>query len=312
MTISQHLQEFAGLKVVEYDAESRLSAPQAQAYRLNIDYEAAESGEKFSDLLGRFVDDPGAADVTALLIGCWQDVATGTDAAEVVEALVAARDRLPRLRALFLGEITYDESEISWIQQTDVSPLLTAFPLLEELAIRGGQGLSLGRPRHDRLKKLVIESGGLSGSVVREIGSAVLPALEHLELWLGDEGYGNDVTEEDLAPLLTGRLFPKLRYLGLRDDCRADTTAALLATSPVLDSLEVLDLSLGALGDDGADALLAGGKLSKLKKLDLHHHYLSEPMMARLSMLTAEVDLSDVKEPDDWDGEEHRYIAVAE
>ena len=97
--------------------------------------------------------------------------------------------------------MTYEESEISWITQTDVGPLFAAFPQMTELWIRGGGGLSLGRPRHERLEKLVVQTGGLPGSVVREVGAAHLPKLEHLELWLGDPGYGRDLTADRIGLL---------------------------------------------------------------------------------------------------------------
>ena len=44
-----------------------------------------------------------------------------------MEALVSARDKLPNARAIFLGDITM-EGEISWIEQTDVSPVLGNAP----------------------------------------------------------------------------------------------------------------------------------------------------------------------------------------
>jgi hypothetical protein len=164
---------------------------------------------------------------------------------------------MPALRALFLGDIIVEENEISWIVQSDVSPLLDAFPALEELRVRGGQGLTLGAPRHARLRSLAIETGGLDAGLVRSLAAADLPELEHLELWLGTTDYGGTVTVADLEPILSGRLFPKLRYLGLRDSEIADEVAAALASAPILERVRVLDLSLGTLGDAGAAAVRA-------------------------------------------------------
>ena len=39
--------------------------------------------------------------------------------------------------------------------------------------------------------------------------------------------------------------------------------------------LKTLDLSMGVLSDVGAEALLAGQPLTHLRRLDLHHHFLS-------------------------------------
>jgi hypothetical protein len=116
---------------------------------------------------------------------------------------------------LFVGEMTVEECEISWINQSDVSPLLKAFPKLETLRVRGGSGLSFSRMAHQSLRELVVETGGLSRSTIRETFLCDFPALERLQLQLGDGGYGFDGSVEDLQPLLAGKLFPKLEYLGL-------------------------------------------------------------------------------------------------
>ena len=229
-----------------------------------------------------------------------------------MEALVAAREQLPNLKAIFLGDIISEENEISWINQSDVSPLFDAYPLLERFAVRGGTGLVFGSLRHAHLKSLVIQSGGLDAGVVRAVSAAHLPELEHLELWLGVEAYGGNVTVDDLAPLLSGALFPKLSYLGLRDSEIADAIAAAVARAPVLERIRVLDLSLGTLTDEGAAALLASPAVARLEKLDLHHHFCSEAMMEKLRGLGIEVDVSQRQEEEEYDGERWRYVAVSE
>jgi len=312
MPIDTNLKEFAGLPVVEYIPQSGLRGVEQKAWKISVDWEAHDAGKVFSDFFAPLLEEPAVQELTALIIGNWGGTGEGNDAGPVVEALVAASKRLANLRALFLGEMTYEESEISWINQTDVGPLFAAFPKLAELWIRGGSGLSLGRPRHGRLEKLVVETGGLPGSVVRELGTADLPELEHLELWLGDPGYGRDVTAKDLQPILAGGLFPKLKYLGLRNDAEADATAKLLVHAPVIAQLEILDLSLGALSDQGARALLDCEGLSSLGKLVISHHYVSDNVAEQIRQRVSEVDASDRREPDVWDGEEHRYCSVSE
>ncbi|MFD0890035.1 leucine-rich repeat domain-containing protein, partial [Streptosporangium algeriense] len=73
---------------------------------------------------------------------------------------------------------------------------------------------------------------------------------------------------------------------------------------------ESLALSMGALGDEGAEALLSGQPLTHLKRLDLHHHHLTDPMVAkvRAALAGVEADLSGQLTPD----EEWRYVAVTE
>jgi hypothetical protein len=90
--------------------------------------------------------------------------------------------------------------------------------------------------------------------------------------------------------------------------------AAALAHAPIVARLATLDLSLGALGDEGGAALLAGQPLNHLERLDLHHHFLSAAMAERLreALPDVELDLADQCEQTTWGGQPHRYIAVSE
>lgn len=313
MAISEHVVEFAGLPVSDYDPEAGITEPATRAQRLALDYDATDAGATFEGLFEQFLSDPGAREVGALVVGDWGAAySADNSSAPIVAALAAARDRLPALRALFLGDITDEEAEISWISQSDVTPLLNAFPLLEQLRVRGGSGLALGAVRHEGLRTLIIESGGLPAAVVRAVAAADLPNLEHIELWLGSEEYDGNATADDLAPIIEGRVLPKLKYLGLRDSERADAIAAALAEAPVLQRIEVLDLSLGNLSDEGAVALLNGGRLARLRRLDIHHHYVSDEVLDGLTALGIDLDANDRQEPDEYGGEVHRYIAVSE
>jgi predicted DNA-binding WGR domain protein len=282
-------------------------------YRIGLTYSEEDDERKsLTDKLAVFLEEPAAEQSQGLVIGTWGGVdSVDQTSGPIVEALVAARDKLPNLKHLFLGDIVTEENEVSWIQQSDVSPLLAAYPDLEELRIRGSNNLSFGNLKHKNLKTLTIETGGLPVSVLREVCAAKLPALEHLELWLGEEHYGWDGTVADLEPLLSGKLFPKLRYLGLRDSIIANDVAAAVAKASVLKKIRVLDLSLGNLGDEGAKALLACPDVAKLEKLDIHHHFVSDEVVAQLKALGIEVDASEHVKPWDFD-QDYRYIAVGE
>jgi hypothetical protein len=304
MTINDNLSTFADLPVKDFADGARVTGD--VAWRIRVEYEAAVP---WLEVFERFVEQPGAADVRAFVVGMWGDVATGTDSTEVVEALVGARARLPKLTALFLGDMVMEESEISWIQQTDVSPILSAYPALTTFGVRGGNGLSLGRLQHAELRTLIVETGGLDVSVVRQVAAAVLPKLEHLELWLGTDGYGANWQLEDLAPILSGSQFPALKRLGLRDSDKADDVAKAVAGSALLGRIQVLDLSLGVLSDEGAEALLASPSVKRLKRLDLRHHYVSEPVVRRLQGLGIDVDVSEAQPASGDDG---RFVAVSE
>jgi hypothetical protein len=316
MSNSEHVERFAGLPVRDYDPEEGLVDPSGSAQRLRVEDDGAVSAVA---LLERLLDDPAAGQVVALVIGPWVDsqlLCEGEGSGPIVAALAGARERLPGLRALFLGDVTYDECEISWLNQSNIIPLLEAYPNLERLRVRGANELGFWRTRHEALKELVFESGGLPSWLVLHVLSSDLPNLEHLELWLGSADYGGDTTHEDLAPLLSGAVFPRLKYLGLRNCEFADALASALARSPILKRIEVLDLSLGNLGDEGALALLSGGQLAGLKKLDIHHHYVSDEVLDGLKDLGIELDAAAKQKPglyatDDVD-EDRRYIAVAE
>ncbi|MBZ9637970.1 STM4015 family protein [Streptomyces sp. PSKA30] len=318
MTFADHFETFQGLPVhtLPGPRQERLPDADSVAWRLDCGWETP-----FAELWRSFTDRVPSTDVRALVIGPWWDDEY-SDLRPALELILADAERFPALRALFLADVTGEECEISWLQLTDVTPVLEAFPLLEEFGVRGGDSQGLGeeplslRPvRHDTLRVLRFESGGLPGHVVRAVGACELPALERLELWLGVSQYGGDTTIADLAPLLAGGRFPALRHLGLQDSELQDEIAAAVASAPVVAQLESLSLSMGTLTDTGAEALLQGQPLTHLKRLDLHHHFLSEAVADRvrtaLGPAGTEVDLSE-HQANRWGDEEWRYVAVSE
>ncbi|MEU6414883.1 STM4015 family protein [Microbispora sp. NPDC046933] len=304
---------YAGLPVTEVipGQDKEIPDPGAAALRISCGWNDWTFDEAFAALLDR-VD---TTLVPALVIGGWDDCSS--DSSEHVVGLLADNaTRFPGLRSIFLGAISFEESEISWIKQSDVTPLLEAFPLLERLEVRGGDGLALRPVRHERLRMLRFETGGLPGEVARAVGACDLPALQHLELWLGIEEYGGNATVADLAPILSGESLPALRHLGLQDSEIQDEIATAVASAPVVARLESLALSMGVLTDDGAEALLGGQPLTHLRRLDLHHHFLGDEMMSRVAeaLPGVEVNLSDQQTPesDEWLDEDSLYVAVSE
>ncbi|MCX5210809.1 STM4015 family protein [Kitasatospora sp. NBC_00240] len=320
MAIGRHIEEFHGLPVFNVEAAladgKPLPAAGEVAWRLHLDYDGDGS---FEELWESFLTAVDGTAVRALVIGSWWGDDAMDPLTESLALIVRSAERLPALRALFLGEVTYEENEISWIQPADLTPLLEAYPRLEELVARGAYS-TYGevappylRPlRHEHLRALRFESGGLSGTVSQAIGACELPALERLELWLGTEWYGADTTLDDLAPLLDGGRLPALRHLGLENSDLTDQLAAALAGAPVVAQLSKLSLALGTLSDQGAAALLAGQPLTHLAALDLHHHYLSEEMQQRLKDTVGAagtaLDLSQQQDLDD----DRPYVANGE
>jgi hypothetical protein len=311
MGFYRHVSTFAGLPVREFTGDVDISEidPGTVAWRVATDYDGGATA--FNQQFTALVDAPWAGQIRALVIGEWGE---SYEHDAPIDRLAAAADRLTGLTALFLGEMTSEENEVSWIQQGDLAPLLTAYPRLEVLRVRGSDGLGLSRVRHETLRELALESGGLPADVIAAVVDCEFPALRHLELMLGTDRYGGDADLDDLAPILAGTGWPDLEYLGLRDAEIADQVAGALAGAPVVARLKTLDLSLGMLSDAGAAALLAGQPLTHLRRLDLHHHYLTEAMQARLrdelEPAGVEVDLGDAQNvSDDLDD---RFIAVSE
>ncbi|MET7986950.1 STM4015 family protein [Streptomyces sp. NPDC005281] len=322
MTINRHLEEFHGLPAFTFpDADDKspratsLPAPESVAWRVAVD--AYESGEEWEDAFARFLAAVDTERVKALIVGAWSDVYDSSPSA-VIAALVAARDRLPALRGLFLADIVMEECEISWIVQGDVSPLLEAFPDLEEFGVRGGNQLVFPTLRHERLRTLTVESGGMPVAAVRGVAGSDLPALEGLDLWLGTSEYGGDADVADLEPFFAGTRLPGLTRLGLRNSEIQDAICTALASAPVVARLTHLDISMGVLTDDGATALLSGQPLTHLKVLDAHHNYLGAEVRKRLletlepAGVTVRADQDDAESDEEEDGTVWRFVAVGE
>lgn len=309
--IASHVSSFAGLPVLPFTPGMSLPEdPSAVAWRLEVEDFEAEPGQ-FADLVQALLDEVPGDKVRALVIGEWGEA---YERALPVDLLVEAAQRWTGLRAVFLADLVAEQCEISWLAHGDITPLLAAYPSLEVLHVRGAQGLRLDPVRHTGLRELRFESGGLPGAVTRAVGESELPTVRRLDLWLGRSEYGGDATVDDLAPLLAGAGLPALRHLAVCNAEIADTVAAAVAIAPVVRQLEVLDLSMGVLGDEGAAALLAGQTLTHLRRLDLHHHYLSQEWRERVvaALPGVQVNVSEPQTPDEYDGQHYRYTAVGE
>lgn len=325
----EYMTEFAGLDVVDFPSkESRPPAPTASgedplaaakadpgafAWRLTLLPFGEE--ETFGAYLERFVAEVDTAAVTALIIGnCWDPGPANDDVDGVRDLLIGRAAAFPALSALFFGEVAREDTEFSWIAQTDVSPLVAAFPGLAELGVRGTGRMNIaGRayelawnvPRHEALRRLTVQTHQLERPVIHGVLGSELPALESLELYLG-----KGTAPEDLAPLLSGAVLPALKHLGLRNAKNTDALVTALADAAVTGRLSTLDLSLGTLTDKGARVLLETPAFRDLDRLDLHHHYMSEDMTeqvrAHFAGAGVDLDAGDRREVEveEWDEEE--------
>lgn len=312
---NDHVTRFANREVREFNPDQPLETPQQFAYVLRCDY---DDEEMVADYLAKLVDLPGANQIEALVIGLWQgndDICTGDSSSEgLVATLSSLSDRLPGLKALFIGDITCEECEISWLVQSDMSPILQAYPQLEILQVRGGTGLKFeNAANHDRLKALILETGGLNRNTVDQVYAWRFPALEHLEFWFGSDNYGGDCWEQDLSPVLEDLCIPNLVYLGLRNSQFADEMVDRLARSPLLGGLQVLDLSMGTLSDAGAAKLLDCPAIRDLETLNVSQSYLSVAMIDQLRSLGIDIIAAEQRqEEDEEDPQYRRYCVVSE
>jgi hypothetical protein len=307
MTVNQTQDRYLGKPVVEFRMGDTIADPasvRTHVYRLAQDYDSAESQR---DLLDAFLAQVDMAAIEALIVGAWSE-AHEASPEDYLEALIERRAELPALRALFIGDMTYEDCEISWIIQTGYNALLDAFPQLRSLRIRGSSGLALAPFGHAALEELAIECGGLPAQIVDAIAGSTLPALRRLELWLGDDNYGFDGDVRSYARMLDTIDASRLDYLGLRDAQISDDLAKHLAAQPWLGKLKTLDLSMGTIGDEGARALCESPYLAGLESLDLSHHYIGTGWQAKLRALPCKVVLDDPQDEDDG----ARYVAVAE
>src|ERR671921_643267 len=141
MTVNQHLGTFHGLPVFTLPEPPEVGTVAEElpdtagvAWRLDC-YAGGEV--PFADLWQSFLDRVPSKEVRALVVGPWWEDEYA-DLRPALERILADAGRFPALRALFLADVTGEECEISWLQLTDVTPVLETFPLLEEFGVRGG------------------------------------------------------------------------------------------------------------------------------------------------------------------------------
>jgi uncharacterized protein (TIGR02996 family) len=203
--------------------------------------------------------------------------------------MVLAEHTVPTLRALYLGSFEYPEQcEMSWFNVGDLSLLWRALPRLTKLTVQGN--MTLGEIAHDKLEHLELFTGGLPAESARSVSAANLPALRHLEVWYGSESYGGNASIFDVAPLLARHDLPALRHLGLKNCEFTDEICDGIARSRLLRQLATLDLSMGTMSDDGADALVQHAAAFKhLKSIDVSASFLTSDGIARLQKLGPEI-----------------------
>ncbi len=269
-----------------------------EAKKYKISYDEFDEGKTQEDLVNKIVNDKRLPDIKQLTIGCW-DYESG-DCQTLVDGIVANKEKFAHIEGLFWGDIDSEETEISWIEQTDISPVLDSMPKLNNLVIKGTNNLSIGQKARPNLKSLEIISGGLPSGVVEDVIKSDFPNLERLILYVGVEDYGHEGPIEQFKPLFSKDKFPKLKYLGIVNAEEQDEIVQLFLDSDILPQLETMDISAGVLTDKGGQLLLDNvDKVKHLKFINMRYNYLSSEMQKKLSQLPVKVDVSEAEEMDE-------------
>lgn len=269
------------------------------------EYEDYEDGKTAETMVGEILADPEFQNIDKLIIGDWGGAYEDSCQA-VLDAIADNADKFSHITSLFVGDMDYEECEISWIIQGDYSRIWEAMPQLKEITVKGSTDLKLGKIKHSNLESLTIICGGLGSDVIKEIEEAELPELKKLLLYIGSDNYGFDGDADTVRSLLENSDFPELEYLGIADSEIQDELTAVVLDCKYIDSITTLDLSCGTITDKGGELLLKKlPELKNLKKLDLSYNYLSDEMKEKLTAAApaVEMDLSDSQEADEWDGE---------
>lgn len=265
--------------------------------KFGLSYDDYDNG---INLIDRIKKDKHLSEYKQLAIGCWNF--EGDDCTELVEFIVENKDKFEQLEGLFWGDIDEEDQEISWIEQTDLAPLLAVLPNLKDLKIKGTNNLRLGQAPRPNLRSLEIISGGLPTEVVEDILASDLSNLEKLIIYVGVNDYGFMDDYQLFRPLFSKERFPKLKYLGIVNSDEQNQIVELFLESDILPQLETMDISAGTLTDEGAQLLLDNvDKIAHLNFINMRYNYLTKEMKKKLQQLPMKIDVSESEDPeDDW------------
>ena len=216
----------------------------------------------------------------------------------------------PTTRKITFGD---NVDQISWHHTGNLKNLWKGVPNLKILEIETGE-FEVGAMDAPNLERAIFITGGLSKSCGKNIATAKMPKIKHLELYYGTDEYGGDCTVKEVRPLIDRTDLTHLEYLGLKNSEFADDIAKAVGGSKILKTLKVLDLSLGTMTDEGAKALAAAkDSLKHLEVLDLTRNYLTKEGIALVKGLAKKVITDKQEKPDSWgEGELHYYCQITE
>jgi uncharacterized protein (TIGR02996 family) len=197
---------------------------------------------------------------------------------------------LPHLRALVISPVDYRLAMTS----LDATGVVEHLPRLEELEL-GSADLTIGTidgTTLPNLRRLALRTTSLTRAALAPILATTWPHLEELELWFGPEGQC-EVDHSDLWRIVSGLAVPALKRLRLKNTEFTDALCTSLVDAEILPRLTLLDISMGALTDQGGETLLANAaKLRRLDVLILSDHALTPWVRSRLRLALPNLELS--------------------
>jgi len=152
--------------------------------------------------------------------------------------------------------------------------------------------MELGKIDLPECRELYIETGGLTRKNLTAICNASWPKLETLSIWFGDDNYGGNCRVADVAPILDGKKFPRVKHLGLKNSQWGDELAPALLASKILPRLETLDVSMSHLTIAGIRTYSAAAdRLRHLQSIDLSMCLLDAEALKLAKKLGKNVDV---------------------
>jgi uncharacterized protein (TIGR02996 family) len=268
------------------------------------------------DLLWEVLRHPSARLLRELELGCHH--AGDQDNTLMADLIVRGGPR-PPLRRLVLADFDdsdLDNIDISRAPLGDLGGLGEAYPLLEDVILKGTGEVNLAPLALPRARRFALRTSTLVKPTLATILAAEWPALEDLELWFGTPEYGADCEVDDLARLLRGDRFPKLRVLRLMNALFTDEVCAPLLASPLLPGLDELDFSLGTLSIAGARTLVAAkDRLAHLRRIGIFECSLTRAAMKLLRDAGLPIDDAPISKAEAWREPQQkggRYVSVTE
>ena len=279
-------------------------------YRVRLSHDMyfdAEWKGKTADVLDQVLRHPSGRYIVEFSFQTNGDPSEDNDLQDIIDVL--AKKAPPTTRKITFGD---NVDQISWHNTGNLGKLWKGVPGLKILEIESGH-FDVGAMQAPNLERAIFITGGLTKACGKNIATADLPKIKHLEIYYGDDNYGGDCSVKEVKPLLDRTDLKDLEYLGLKNSMFANDIAKAIGGAKILKGLKTLDLSLGAMTDEGAEALAAAkGSLAHLECLDLTRNFLTKKGIAAVKGICKKV-VTEKQEEADGDGDDtYYYVSIAE